>query len=803
MAFSLFKYSPLKLSIVLILGVIGLYSCLSFSNSPAPENENPKVEDLLLELHGKEGMSGIEGGRNWADELLSEDRKTKKKVFQDLLELKTKAIPILEILFLHPEESVRESAQDLFTRMGEEAIPSLLKLLDSNVGIQRYHAICCFRDMGPQAEKAVSALGECLDDAEIANAMEAARALAQLREKAAPAVEQLAKALEHPHWIVRVMAAGALSSIGPKSAPAIRPLIILLIDEDVSVRRAAADALAAIGQEAWPATDALIASLKDENLYVRICAAGALGSIGPKAKAALEELNKALKDPGLNSEATWAIARIQGKPVKNIEGLQQSDSSLNVEASQIFQPKDGQWLMFCGNARRNAVSSETGLPETWDLETGKNLLWSVRLGTEMYGSPIVTKDKVYIGSDNTIQLGTDLDIQAGTLFALDKATGKLIWKDLAPRLGRGLEDFLLDTTTSSPLIEGERLYYITAQAQLRCLDTEGFRDKENDGPIKDEVFISKVDADLIWELDFGSQLGVYPHEAPNCSVVSVGNLLMVCTSNGVDEAHKNVPAPRAPSFLGVDKRNGKVVWKVIGPSPNVFHGQWSSPSLAVVRGKVVAFFGGGDGWLYALDSKTGDEIWRLDGNPEGSVWRTGSDIKGGKLQKNNIIASPLYDQGVVYLAMGQDPEHGLGQGRLLAIDPQGSGDVTKKRVLWSQDKVGRSLTTPIAHEGLIYMADLNGEVHCIDQKTGKIQWSHDLLARIWSSIFVADGRLYVGDEDGTVTVFKLGKEKKILARNEVYSTAWAAPCAAEGVLYFPTASSLYAFKVKEPKKKSE
>ena len=65
-------------------------------------------------------------------------------------------------------------------------------------------------------------------------------------------------------------------------------------------------------------------------------------------------------------------------------------------------------------------------------------------------------------------------------------------------------------------------------------------------------------------------LGVFPHEASNCSVISAGPVLLVCTSNGVDEAHTRVPSPRAPSFIGVSKKDGTLLWTCAGPGGAIF-----------------------------------------------------------------------------------------------------------------------------------------------------------------------------------------------------------------------------------------
>ena len=100
-----------------------------------------------------------------------------------------------------------------------------------------------------------------------------------------------------------------------------------------------------------------------------------------------------------------------------------------------------------------------------------------------------------------------------------------------------------------------------------------------------------------------------------------GDLLIVSTSNGRNEAHTRVPSPRAPSLIAVDKRTGQVAWRAIGAGANVLHGQWSSPTAATVNGRTQILFGGGDGYLRAYDPASGRELWRFDGNPKDAPWR--------------------------------------------------------------------------------------------------------------------------------------------------------------------------------------
>jgi outer membrane protein assembly factor BamB len=289
------------------------------------------------------------------------------------------------------------------------------------------------------------------------------------------------------------------------------------------------------------------------------------------------------------------------------------------------------------------------------------------------------------------------------------------------------------------------------------------------------------------------RLGVFPHEATNSDVLPVGDLLMVSTSNGQNEGHTRVPSPRAPSLIAVDKRSGEVAWRAIGPGEQVLHGQWSSPAAAHVNGRIQVLFGGGDGWLRSYDAASGHEVWRFDGNPKDALWRP----RPGVLSRSSIIAAPVFADGRVFVAMGQSPGHGNGPSLIHAISPNGQGDVTVSRRLWTSREVGRVVGTPIAKDGLLYVADLGGTVHCLDAATGVRVWAHETNEAIWGSLLLAGDRLYVGNVEGTMTVLRAGRRKQLLGLVEMDAPLYSAPALIGDALYLATANRLYLIAAKQ------
>jgi outer membrane protein assembly factor BamB len=140
----------------------------------------------------------------------------------------------------------------------------------------------------------------------------------------------------------------------------------------------------------------------------------------------------------------------------------------------------------------------------------------------------------------------------------------------------------------------------------------------------------------------------------------------------------------------------------------------------------------------------------------------------------------------------QDPDSGSGRGAAYSINPAKRGDITESGNVWQYEKINRSISTAAVGNGLAFLSDFDGILHCLDVKTGKPYWTFDLKSPVWGSPLLADGKVYLGDADGDVAVFransKMEKPSVIDMADSVYST----PVPANGVLYVMTRTQLYA-----------
>ncbi|MCH2113862.1 MAG: PQQ-binding-like beta-propeller repeat protein [Pirellulales bacterium] len=545
------------------------------------------------------------------------------------------------------------------------------------------------------------------------------------------------------------------------------------------------------------------------------------------------------------------------------------------------------WSQWGGDAARNNTPLGHNIPTKWnvgdfDYRTGewdstnaKNIKWVSRLGSQTYGNAVVADGKIYVGTNNS---GGWLDrypskVDLGCLLCFDLETGDFLWQHSSEKLPSGrVHDWPLQGICCAPLVEGDRVWFVTSRGEVRCVDTQGFYDGENDGQFTHEErrlrdsgkpYMLKQEADVVWSYNMMEEMRISQHNMCSCSVTAAGDVLFVNTSNGVDVEHNYIPAPDAPSFFAMNKKTGEVLWTDGSPGLNILHGQWSSPTYGVLGGQPQVIFAGGDGWVYSFDpagressGKDGETkaklLWKFDANPKMSVWEL-----GGRGTRNNIIATPVLYAGNVYVAVGQDPEHGEGVGHLWCIDPTKRGDVSPElafnakdpstpiapkrvqavvpeegdfsrpnansAVVWHYSKfdqnqdgkidfeetIHRSCGTVAIRDNVLYIADFSGIFHCLNASSGKVHWTYDMLAAAWGSPLIVEDKVYIGDEDGEIAIFRHSATREEAMQevddewepyygtrdmgNSVYST----PIVADNILYITNRTHLFAIRAEQ------
>lgn len=465
---------------------------------------------------------------------------------------------------------------------------------------------------------------------------------------------------------------------------------------------------------------------------------------------------------------------------------------------------------------RNMVSAETNLPDSFDPATGKNVQWVAALGSQSYATPIVARGRVLIGTNNDQPRDPKHQGDRAVLMCLDQKDGRLVWQFVSPKLE---DDPYLDWPkagfASAPTIEGDRVYTLTNRGEIVCLDLNGMANG-NDGPFKDEgrhmtprgqplMTPGPTDADIIWICDLVKEAGVHTHDQVHGSILLDGDLLYVNSCNGVDNTHRVIRSPDAPSLVVLDKHTGRIVAKDaehIGP--DIFHCQWSSPSLGTVNGRKLIFFGGDNGVCYAFDALASVPppgqmadlhcVWRFDCDPSAPKQDIHKYMGNRKESPSVIFGMPVCQSGRVYLTCGGDLWWGKRKGWLKCIDATKAGDITSSGQIWSCAMRRETCSTPAVYDGLVYAADCGGNVYCVDAETGKPQWTYKANGPCWGSPLVADGKVCLGTRGGEFDVLAAGRTLREISSIELHDPISATTTAADGTLYVATMTRLYAIR---------
>ena len=472
-------------------------------------------------------------------------------------------------------------------------------------------------------------------------------------------------------------------------------------------------------------------------------------------------------------------------------------------------------------ARNMANPVEKNMPDTWSVKKKKEqgVKWKAQLGGTAFGGPVVAGGKIFVGTNNDKPNDPNVTGDKGVMACFDEATGQFLWQIVHDKLDNQALDAGDMGVASTPAVDGDRLYYVSNRCELVCADVNGDPAQKGKGKI-------------VWKLDMMKDLKVYPGGIEgglaNCSPLVLDDLVYVVTSNGVNGNSEKPESPDAPSFLAVNKKDGKVGWSSNLPGANILDGQWGNPAAADVNGVKEVIFPGGDGWLYGFEATKGELLWKFDCNPKKSEFKP----KSGTGTRNYLVATPVIVDGKLYIGVGREPDAGPGVGHFWCIDITKKPDPKTKDLSPVNDNFdpkapenkdsglvwhfggaygasnpkpagserdyafGRTASTAAVQDGLVYVSELEGFLHCLDAQTGKEYWSHDLGGGTWSSPYYVDGKVYMGVDNGDLLVFTAGKEDKEPTKVEMQQSMKAPLVAANGVLYVNNGLNLYAINPK-------
>ncbi|VTS05559.1 outer membrane protein assembly factor BamB family protein [Tuwongella immobilis] len=368
-------------------------------------------------------------------------------------------------------------------------------------------------------------------------------------------------------------------------------------------------------------------------------------------------------------------------------------------------------------------------PTQWS-EKSANIRWKTPIHDKGWSSPVILGDQVWL---------TTALANGKTFFAVcvDKATGKIIhdlpiFTEENPAFCHAYNSY----ATPTPVIEPGRIYVHFGSHGTACLDTATGKKLWERRDIKCDHF-----------------------RGPGSSPILYGDLLIL-TFDGFD----------VQFLVALNKSTGETVWKTnrdlrYSSSNGDLHKAYSTPSVFRINGNDRLFSPAAESTV-AYDPLTGKELWKVN--------------HGGM----NEAAKPVMGNGLVYLTSGHTAQ-------LLAVRPNGEGDVTKSDIVWKSPKGVPTRPSLLLDGAYLYMVSDNGIASCLDAKTGKQQWQERLGGAFCASPILANGNLYLCDEEGKIHVIAAKPEYESLAVNKLADGCMASPAVSGNALFIRTKTHLY------------
>jgi outer membrane protein assembly factor BamB len=233
-------------------------------------------------------------------------------------------------------------------------------------------------------------------------------------------------------------------------------------------------------------------------------------------------------------------------------------------------------------------------------------------------------------------------------------------------------------------------------------------------------------------------------------------------------------------LIALDKLTGKTVWKTDRPREfydniePVSRKAYCTPIVVSVNGKD-QLISNGSQLAMAYEPETGREIWRVF---------YGDD---------STVSMPLFWNGMVYVNSGwMLPKDGTPfYARLLAVDPTGTGDITKTHVPWEVRVDVPQISTPVIVDSLIYMVHEKGMLTCLNARTGAVVWKEKLKDQFNASALYASGNIYLFSQKAKTYVAKPGLSYQLVAENQLDGMLKATPAIVRDNLIVRTDKFLY------------
>lgn len=417
--------------------------------------------------------------------------------------------------------------------------------------------------------------------------------------------------------------------------------------------------------------------------------------------------------------------------------------ALSIAVSYCCVASAENWPCWRG-PRGDGTITERDLPTRWDGESGENILWKVAAQGVGHSSPIVWEDKLFLTTCFEAE-------ETRSLLCLDANTGKELWRSEILRSPLETIHQLNSRASGTPATDGELVYTAFLKVDGKKIPAPNVGEPRDITPGRIVVTATDFQGKRRWQVDIGDFISA--HGFCSCPVLYKGTVII----NG-DHDGKGY-------LVALDRANGREIWR----TPRE-HGirSYVTPIIRPIDGRDQLVMSGSE-HIAAFDPNDGTMIWKVEGPCE------------------QFVASMVFDGERFIMSAGFPTHH------VMAIRPDGQGDVTKSHVAWHVDQYVRSyVPSPVLVGKLLYVADDRGTANCFDSVDGQRLWQGRLSGSFNASLVASDQAVYFPAGDGVTKVVAPGPELKVVAENRLDEVLHASPAVAGGRIYLRGDRHYYA-----------
>ena len=418
------------------------------------------------------------------------------------------------------------------------------------------------------------------------------------------------------------------------------------------------------------------------------------------------------------------------------------------------------WPAFRG-ADTSGNGDGQGAVAEWDGPSGKNILWKTSVPGLANSSPIIWGDKVFVTTastdegDESLRIGLYGDVDSiedtaehtWSVYALDKATGEILWNRAAttgiPKVKRHLKS---THANSTPATDGKHVVASFGSEGVYCYDFEGKLLWKKDLGVLDSGWFY----DPSYEWGFAAS-----------PIIHDGKVIL------------QIDIQKGSHIMALDVTDGSEIWKTDRDEIST----WGTPVILPSAGDGAAEIVTNGTTVRGYDVATGELLWWLSPNAEITV------------------ASPVVGSDLAYITGGYPPARPV-----YAVRPGSRGDLSlpegessSDAVAWSLDKGGVYMPTPLLYDGILYLFHSNGRLAAHDAETGEAIYKERVGSgnSFAGSPIIADGRIFFTSEQGETYIIRAGREFQILGQNTVDEVVMSTPAISDGLIAIRAKSHVY------------